>query len=299
MTRAASAAPTDLVLHAFPDSARFGRALAQQLGLQARPIACHRFPDRESLVRVRVEPARRAIVVRSLHDPNAKLVELELAADALRRSGARRLTLVAPYLCYMRQDAAFHPGEPISQRVVGEMLSRAFDRVITVEPHLHRTPSLRQVFSVPATAISAAPALAEWISRGRGRPLVVGPDEESLPWIRSIARLAGLPALVGHKVRVGDARVRVRFPPFDAERRAVIVDDIASSGATLAAAARELRRGGVRHVDVAVVHGLFAPGALGRLRRAGVGRVASCDTVPHRTNAIRVAPLVARPFGRT
>jgi ribose-phosphate pyrophosphokinase len=299
MTGGSRAAPTELALHAFPDSARFGRALAQRLALRARPIECHRFPDRESLVRVRVEPTRRAIVVRSLHDPNAKLVELVLAADALRRSGARRITLVAPYLCYMRQDSVFRPGEPVSQRAVGEMLSRTFDRVITVEPHLHRTRSLRQVFGVPATAVSAAPALAAWISRSAGRPLLVGPDEESLPWVRSIARLADLPALVGQKERLGDARVRVRFPPFGAARRAVIVDDIASSGATLAAAARELRRAGVRDVDVAVVHALFAPGALGRLRRAGVGRIASCDTVPHQTNAIRVAALTARPFGRT
>ena len=103
--------------------------------------------------------------------------------------------------------------------------------------------------------------------------------------------------MVAHKQRLGDARVRVELPPLPAQRgpqHAVIVDDIASSGATLAATARALRRAGVARVGVVVVHALFARGALARIERAGVTRVVSCDTVVHRSNAIRVAPLVAR-----
>jgi ribose-phosphate pyrophosphokinase len=73
----------------------------------------------------------------------------------------------------------------------------------------------------------------------------------------------------------------------------VLIDDIASSGATLAAAARALRRAGVARVDVAIVHAICVPGALARIRRAGVRRIVSCDTVPHPSNAIGVAPLLA------
>jgi ribose-phosphate pyrophosphokinase len=245
-------------------------------------------------VRARGAPARRALVVRSLHDQNARLLETLLAADALERSGCERVELVAPYLPYMRQDAVFRPGEPLSQRVVGRLLGGAFSKVYAVEPHLHRVRTLRRAIGAAGVAIPAAPAIAAWIARGRGRPLVVGPDVESRPWVESIASRAGLPFAVGEKVRLGDRRVRVRFGPLPPASRAVVVDDIASSGATLAATARALRARGVPRVDVVVVHAIFARGALDGLKRAGVDRVVSCDSIAHATNSIRLAPLVAR-----
>ncbi len=85
--------------------------------------------------------------------------------------------------------------------------------------------------------------------------------------------------------------------PLPAAARAVIVDDIASSGGTLVEAARALRRGGLRKIDALVVHPLLAQGAEARIRAAGVRRLLSCDTIPHRTNAIAVAPLLAEALG--
>jgi ribose-phosphate pyrophosphokinase len=286
------------VLFAFRDCERFARRLARSLGTELRPLGVHRFPDGETLV-VAPGRARHGVVVRSLHDPNAKLVEVLLAADALRRAGARRVSLVAPYLGYMRQDAVFGPGQPISQRVIGDLLGRAFDAVLTLEAHLHRVRRLREVIPCRAESLPAAPLVAEWL-RGRGKPrLVVGPDEESEPWVREVARLAGLPWVVGRKERLSDSRVRVVLPALPAARDALLYDDIASTGATLASAARALRARRIRSVQVAVVHALFAPGALGRLRRAGVRRVVSCDTVPHRSNAIASAAPFARWLARS
>jgi ribose-phosphate pyrophosphokinase len=215
-----------------------------------------------------------------------------LAADALRRAGARRVTLVAPYLAYMRQDRVFVRGEPVSQRVVGRWLGEAFDRVLTLEAHLHRVRKLGEVTRGRGRSLSAAPALAAWVRRLGDDCVVVGPDAESEPWVRAIAALAGAPWVVGRKHRMHDDAVRIRFTRLPACRRAVIVDDIASSGATLAVAARALRRAGVGTVDAAVVHAIFGRGALARVRAAGVRRLVSCDTVPHATNAIPVARLL-------
>jgi ribose-phosphate pyrophosphokinase len=279
-------------LHGFPDSLRFARDLARSVGVPLSRTGVHTFPDGESLVRVKHPAGCEAIVVRSLHDPNAKLLEVLLAADALRRAGAQRVTLVAPYLPYMRQDRVFAPGQPLSQRVVGALLGGMFERVLTIEAHLHRVRRLDEVVPCAARSLSAAPALAAWIG-SRKRTLVVGPDVESAPWVRAIARRAGLPWIVGEKARLGDRRVRIRLPPLPPTQRAVIVDDIASSGATLVAAARALRRAGVPVIDVVAVHAIFAPGALARIRRAGVRRVVSCDTIPHVTNRIRLAPVMA------
>ena len=258
-------------LHAFPEGLPFARALGRAAGAEVRPIELHRFPDGESLVRVRAPAGRDAVVVRPLDAPNDKLVEVVLAADALRRAGAGRVTLVAPYLGYMRQDAVFAPGQSLSQRAIAAMLGGAFDRVLTVEAHLHRVATLAEVFPVPALSVSASPAIHRAIAGG-------------IPWV------------VGRKLRRGDRDVRVALPRVRAER-VVVVDDVASSGRTIAATADRLRRAGVRRVDAVVVHAVFARGALRAMREQGVSRVVSCDTIAHRTNAIPVAGLLAQALG--
>jgi ribose-phosphate pyrophosphokinase len=256
-------------------------------------IHVHRFPDGESLVRIQPPISDAAVLVRSLHNPNTKLVETLLAADALRRSGARRVILIAPYLPYMRQDTMFHPGEPVSQRVIGTLLGQAFDGVLTLEAHLHRIHRLDEVIPCRARSLSAAPVLAAWVQRTSSRCMLVGPDEESEPWVRAIGQEAGVAWVVGKKERIGDRRVRIRFPELPSSSRTVLVDDIASSGGTLAVAARALHQAGVSTIDALVVHAIFAPGALRRMRAAGIRHVLSCDTIPHPTNALRSAPLMA------
>ncbi len=298
MSRRPAGVRAAAMIHFFPDTRAFAVRLARAADLARAPLRVHVFPDGESLVRIRPPALPDVVLVRSLHDPNAKIVETLLAADALRRAGARRVTLVAPYLPYMRQDRVFNPGEPVSQRVIGTLLGERFDRVITLEPHLHRARRLGDVVPGRARAIPVAPAVAAFLEGARDC-LLAGPDEESAPWIRAIARAAGLPWVVGRKTRASDRSVRVAFPDLEGGRRgilrrAVIVDDIASSGATLAAAARALKKAGVAAVDAIVVHAIFARGALACCRAAGIRRILSTDTIPHPTNAIAVAPLVAQ-----
>lgn len=279
-------------LHSFVDTGTLGRQLARTLGISMSPVKVHQFPDGETLVRVSLPVGTQAFLVRSLHSPNTKLIETLLAADALRRAGAQHVVLIALYLPYMRQDTVFTPGEPISQQVIADCLGRSFDHIVTLEPHLHRIHQLSEVFPCSTAALSAAPVLAQWIQRTGRHSLVVGPDEESEPWIRAIADMAQMPWVVGKKQRLGDHRVQIHFPALPSSSRAVIIDDIASSGSTLAAAARTLYREGIPIVDAAVVHAIFAEGALRRIRTAGIRKIVSCDTIPHPTNAIRSLPLL-------
>lgn len=283
----------------FDDEQAPAQRLAEAAGLPVHAIARHRFPDGELKLRLPVDSAGRlpprAVLLRGLHEPNEKLVELLLAARTARALGVQHLTLVAPYLAYMRQDIAFAPGEAVSQRVVGAFLADLFDTVITVDPHLHRVATLAEAVPVPrAVALSGAQPLADLIAQRRPGALLVGPDGESAQWIAQAAARHGFDHAVCSKVRRGDRDVVIELPPLDAKGRAVVLlDDMASTGRTLALAARLLLQAGAASVDVAVTHALFAGDALQALKDAGVGEVWSTDCIPHPSNAVAMAAVLA------
>ena len=201
-------------LHFFPDSAAIARDIARRAGLRECPIALHRFPDNETLVRITEPSGRHAVLFAQIHDPDAKLFPLLLAANALQTSGVERLTLLTPYLPYMRQDVAFHPGEAVSQHVIAKLIGEAVDELITLEPHLHRIESLEEVFPCSARALDAAPLLADWCTRDSSDALLVGPDAESEAWVRNLAALGRLPWIVCRKERLGDDEPSIERSPF-------------------------------------------------------------------------------------
>lgn len=287
-----------LGLHAFLDDEAPAWALARTMGLSPCFVQTHRFPDGEIVPRV-TGAASTVLVYRSLANPNEKLVELMLACDAWRRAGAARLVLVAPYLCYMRQDAMFAAGEPVSQKVLGALLGRLFDRIVTVDAHLHRTARLEDL--APGTQWSnlhAAREIAEHVKRARvpEDTLIVGPDAESAQWVRELASAVGREGTTLVKTRQSDRKVTLFFS--DATnikgRPVLLLDDICSSGGTLAAAVSLLVGGGAGPIDVIVTHALFSADAQLRLIKAGARNIQSCDSCSHPTNAISLAPLLAR-----
>lgn len=284
-----------LEIFAFPDTFGLAESTAKKLGLSAHPIEVHTFPDGESLVRAPCRAVERALIFRSLDHPNEKLVELLLASDALRRQGVGEVGLVAPYLGYMRQDRIFSNGEPISQRVIARMLDTAFDELITIEAHLHRIARLSEIFACRAESVSASHPIASWLRTRTPADVLIGPDSESEPWIRSIADEAGLPWRVGAKTRHADRDVEIRLPDLPgACRSAWIVDDIASSGATLGAIVQILAERGIEEVGAIVVHALFEADTLARLFELGATTIVSTDSIVHPTNDISLASLLAQ-----
>lgn len=280
----------------FEDETAAAFRLAQAAGLHPQPIARHRFPDGELKLQLPPMLPERVVVLRSLHQPNEKLVELLLTAQTARQLGARHLSLVAPYLAYMRQDIAFAPGEAVSQRIVGDWLAALFDAVITVDPHLHRVATLAQ--AVPAReaiALSAAPLLGAWIAAHRPGALLLGPDSESAQWVTQAASAQGLPHAVCQKTRHGDHAVDIALPAVDLRGQAVVIlDDVASSGRTLARAAQLARAAGAISVDVAVTHALLAGDAWQVIQQAGVDQFWSTDTIAHASNVVPLAELLAQ-----
>lgn len=290
------------VIQCLPSSARDAARLAARLGAAAHIIDVHRFPDGE--LRVTVGPAApTTIVYASLDQPNDKLLTVLFATEALRRAGATRLVLLAPYLCYMRQDTAFHQGEAISQKVIGRLIAETFDRVITVDAHLHRTRNIEDVFTgIEAENLSAMPAIAAFLLANEfdASTIVAGPDAESEPWVRDLARRLKADHAVAQKIRHGDRSVEMTFadPKMLAGRPVLLVDDIVSSGGTVLACTKALLAAGATSVDAIITHALFPPDMVGAFQAAGLRSVRSTHSVPHPTNAIELDALFADTLRR-
>jgi len=283
------------LLLGFPDYQLQAKNLAHLLGIDYAEAELHRFPDGESKIRLPIDIPSTVIICRSLNSPNDKLIELFFTAKELRQKGCERIILVAPYLCYMRQDKEFQPGEAVSQRWVGKLLASLVDEVITVDPHLHRVKKLDDIIKTrQAITLSAAPLIGNQIALRIANPLIIGPDEESQQWVEQIARLHGFDYLVGDKTRLGDRDVNVVLPPTDVkDRTVVLVDDMASTGKTLIHAARQLIDLGVDDLYCAVTHALFIGEAYEELLATGVKAIWSTDSVGHTSNCIALASLLA------
>jgi ribose-phosphate pyrophosphokinase len=290
-----------MMLLGFSDYRECAIRIASALAVPYAEIAIHQFPDGESRVTLPTALSgglpERIAICRTLNNPNEKLVQLLIAAKTARALGAKHITLIAPYLCYMRQDIAFNPGEAVSQTIVGQWLADHFDAVITVDPHLHRVSALSDAIPLRgAVALSAAPLLGRFAHRQNPDALLLGPDEESRQWVSVAASVANLRSSVCKKIRHSDHETTVQIA--DAEvalegQHVILIDDIVSSGGTLISAARACLAAGAARVDAIVVHALFGDAVAHQFSDSGISTIWSTDSVVHPSNAISLALLIA------
>jgi ribose-phosphate pyrophosphokinase len=288
------------VIFALPGNERLADVLANQLAVDPGRLTVRRFPDGETYVRIETPVAgREAILVCTLDRPDDKVLPLLFLAATARELSARRVGLVAPYLAYMRQDRRFVEGEGVTSAYFAELISRAVSWLVTVDPHLHRRGALGDIYPIPHTVISAAPRISAWIRENVTRPLLVGPDSESVQWVRAVAEDAGAPFVVLEKIRRGDRDVQVSVPNVDEwrDRTPVLVDDIISTARTMIETVGHLRRAGLAPPVCVGVHGVFAEDAFDQLLAAGAARVVTSNSIPHPSNAIDLTPLLADAIG--
>ena len=285
----------DILLLGFPEYSQQARCIAAAAGLSYSHIKIHHFPDGESQLILPAKLPKHVIFCRSLNEPNEKLIELIMAASSARKNGAQTIGLIAPYLCYMRQDKAFNPGEVVSQIILGELLATYFDQVLTVDAHLHRTEHLFQALPVKkAVNVTATQPMAQFIEKNIDDAYIIGPDKESEQWVANIARYSKLNYCIASKQRFGDKEVEVTIPDADYfQRHIILVDDVASTGKTLLAVAQKLAKYQPASISVLVTHALFVNDAQEELIAANVSNIWSCDSIPHPSNAIQLANLLA------
>ncbi|MCW5925266.1 MAG: ribose-phosphate pyrophosphokinase [Saprospiraceae bacterium] len=272
------------------------RNITRHLGAELGAFTVRHFPDGESYVRLLCDvEGQQAVVVCTLFQPDDKILPLYYLSRLLKDSGAQSVTLVAPYLAYMRQDKVFNPGEAVTSEYFAALLSSAVDRLITIDPHLHRHVSMSEIYTIPCKAIHAAQLVSDWIRQNVVNPVLIGPDSESEQWVSEVAAKAGAPFLILEKVRHGDHDVDVSKPVVEpySNHTPVLVDDIISTAHTMIETVGHLRVAGMAAPVCIGVHPVFAGNAYDDLVMAGAAEVVSCNTIQHSSNRIDVSELLA------
>jgi ribose-phosphate pyrophosphokinase len=278
------------------------RRIAETMGAALIPCAVSSFADGETRVRIEGEVRGRDLCIVQPTSPpvNERLMTLVLIADAARAAGAARLTAVIPYFGYARQDARKRPGEARSAQMAARLLECAgFDRLVALELH---SPALDSAFRIPLTHVEADDAALPLILKWRLPELtVVSPDAGGLKRAQRYASALHAPLAVVAKSRPHpDAAVALAALGDVRGRQCLIVDDMASTGGTIASAAQVLRAAGAAGVHAFFVHAVMAPGALERMKAAGVRIIAATDSVAtaresqEHLKVVETAPLFAR-----
>lgn len=290
------------IVIAYPYSHDLGRKLASRLGAEFSEVSIQYFPDGEKLVAVKGDVrGKKAVIVNSLYNPDEKIIDICLTSDTLKDLGAKEVVLVAPYLCYMRQDKRFHRGESISSRTIAKIITPFFSKLITVDPHLHRYKSLGIIYKLKTKTVTANPLLAEYIKKNYSKAasnnvVIVGPDEESYQWAESVAKTCNADVTVCKKTRYSSRRVKVelRDKITIRGRTVVVVDDIISTGHTMVEIVKQLKKMSPKKIMCMAVHGLFVENAYEKLVKAGADEVITTNTINHKSNKIDITKIIIK-----
>jgi len=284
------------IVFAYPGNELLADNICQSLGYEKGQFIMRNFPDGETYIRLESDvKEKNAMIVCSLDRPDSKLMALYFLSEIISDGGAFKITLMAPYLAYMRQDKQFNPGECVTSHHFANFLSTFVDELITIDPHLHRIPSLDKIYSIPTTTLHCAPLIAAWIKENIVNPILIGPDGESKQWVNEIAALAGAQSTVLHKEHFGDAKVKVSVPHIEKYRKThtpVIVDDIISSGKTMIETLNHLKAEGTLAPVCLGIHAIFAGNAYEQLIKGGASKIVTCNTVTHASNVISLDSMV-------
>ena len=283
-----------------------GEAVAKNLGIDLTPMTARDFANGEIFVRFE-ESVRGcdAFVLQSHTQPlNKWLMEQLIMIDALKRGSAKRITAILPFYPYARQDKKHRGREPISARLVADLLYAAgADRIVSVDLH---TDQIQGFFDGPVDHMHAMPILTDYIKKNYSLDniTVVSPDAGRVKVAEKWANILGdAPLAFVHKTRSVDVANQVvanRVVGDVTGRTCVLLDDMIDTGGTIAGAVGVLRDAGAKDVIIACTHGVFSDPARERLSQCGAKEVITTDTLPQNSEGwdnltvLSIAPLLAK-----
>jgi ribose-phosphate pyrophosphokinase len=280
------------------------QGIAALMGATLAPTLISAFADGETRVRIEtdVQDADLYIVQPTSAPTNERLMTLALLAEAARAAGAGRITAVVPYFGYARQDVRNDTGEPRSAQLAARILRCAgVERVVTLDLH---SPALESAFEMPLVHLRADGLMVPTIGAcGLLDLTVVSPDAGGLKRAQRYAAALAAPLAVVTKTRPrADVAVALQVLGEVRGRACLIVDDMASTGGTIAGAAQALLGAGAAAVHALFIHAVMAPGALERICAASVRTIMTTDSVriapDPRVHIVPIAPLLAQTLGR-
>lgn len=289
-----------MVLVAGDAHPELARNIARLAGMKVVPALVSAFADGETRIRIEADVRGSDVyVVQPTSAPTSqRLMTLALMAQAARDAGAARVTAVVPYFGFARQDVRHSAGEPRSARLAARILHCAgVERLVTLDLH---SPALESAFEMPVIQLRADEVMLPAIRRcGLSRLSIVSPDAGGVKRAQRFAAALAAPLAVVAKTRPrADVAVMLQVLGDVRDRACVIVDDMASTGGTIAGAAQALLAAGAAEVHAVFVHAVMAPGALERICASSVRKIVTTDSVPTvqdpRVQVASIAPLMAQ-----
>jgi len=268
--------------------------IAKKLKTRLGKIELSRFPNGEARVYV-TEPqvGREVVVVQSLSVPvDEHLVEFCLICDALKRKGVKEITAVIPWLGYSLQDKVFRLGEALSTKVVSKMLQTVpLEKVITYDLHNLAIPGF---FEAPLTNLSGREFFVEYFkNKVDEKTVVVAPDTGAAKSSARFANSLGLDVVYVNKKRdLATGKVTVQGISQKVKGlKALIKDDLISTGGTLVTVSKLLKQQGVQSIEVAATHHLYVDGTQAKLNQSPIGNIVVTDTVEPKVKAKKLKVL--------
>lgn len=283
------------------------KAIEAHMGISLGNMHVSRFSNGE--IRVDINESVRGtdcFVLSSGVDPiNENLMELLIIGDALRRASARRITAVVPHYPYARQDRKARGREPITAKLVANLITTAgFRRLLTIDLH---AAQIQGFFDSPVDHLNANPLLAEYFkAKHLTNAVVVSPDTGGVPRARALAERLGVDLAIIDKRRPEPNVAEVMNIIGNVEgKTAIMIDDLIDTGGTIVQGARALLQRGATEVYAACTHPVFSGAAYERLAESPFKEIVVTDTIPvkrellgERLKTVSVAPLLAKAMIR-
>ena len=266
--------------------------LSKELNVPLANTISKRFPDDEFYMRILDDVSKEHVVIVQTTYPDPNIIELFVIQNAVEEAKAKEITVVIPYFGYARQDTKFQNGEPISAKAMANLISLNADRIIIIDPH---TEHILDFFSTSAFSCSAIPEISKYL-KVKKIDLILAPDKGALNRAKKASDIIECDFDYMEKTRIDGETIEVKPKKLNVENKNVaIIDDIISTGGTMAKSIQQLKKQGAKNVFVACTHGLFAGEAIKKLTSAGCKEIISTDTILSKYSKVKTAPCLV-PF---